>query len=111
MATPVTKRRTRAGPRLSTQSATAALAAAPSAQLATMRRASRPHVGQIPERAHQRAQDEAELDGDGQRGGARITEMPLARQRGEHGGGAEPERQREQLRDGEKEQRAPPGRR
>ena len=74
-------------------------------------RTGRPHVGQIPERAHERAQDESELDGDGQRGGARITEMPLARQRGQDGRRAEPERKRQQLRDGEREQRAPPGRR
>ena len=74
-------------------------------------RTGRPHVGQIPERAPERAQDESELDGDGQRGGARITEMPLARQRGQDGRRTEPERERQQLRDGEGDQRAPPGRR
>jgi hypothetical protein len=73
-------------------------------------RTGRPHVGQIAERAGERTQDESELDGDGQRGGARITELPLAGQRGQHGRGAEPERKRQQLRDGEGEQRAPPGR-
>ena len=74
-------------------------------------RPGRPHVGQVDERAGQRAEDESELDGDGQRGGARITEMPLARQRGQDGRRTEPERKRQQLRDGEGDQRAPPGRR
>ena len=48
MARPVTNRKIRAGPRLSTQSATAALATAPSAQLATMSERADHTSGRLP---------------------------------------------------------------
>src|SRR5882724_11567784 len=60
--------------------------------------AGRPDVREIAERAGEGAGEKAQLHGDGETGAAAGPQRPLALERGEDGGGAEPEAEREQLR-------------
>ena len=69
--------------------------------------ARREDVREIDERAGQRADDEARLDGDGEPGGAAVGQLPFPREGGQDRGGAEPERQGEQLGEGEQRELAP----
>ena len=71
--------------------------------------ARRPDVGQVAERAGERAGDEARLDGDGEAGPPAVAEPPLARQRGQDRGGAEPEAERQQLGERQDREAAPGG--
>ena len=70
--------------------------------------ARRHDVGEIAECRAQRPQDEARLDGDRESGAPAVAQVPFAGERGQHGGGAEPEGQRAQLGQGEEEERPPP---
>ena len=69
--------------------------------------ARRDDIGQVAERRAQRAQDEARLHGDGESRAPAVAELPFAREGRQDGGRAEPERERAQLGQGEKEERPP----
>ena len=69
--------------------------------------AGRDDIGQVGERRAQRAEDESRLDGDGEPRAPAVAEMPLAREGGQDGGGAEPEGERAQLGQREEEERPP----
>ena len=64
-------------------------------------------VGQVGQGREQGAGDEAGLHRDGQARAAAVAERPLARERGQDRGGAEPEREREQLREREQPEGPP----
>ena len=70
----------------------------------------RDDVRKIGERGAERAQDEAGLHGDGEPRASAVPERPLARERGEHGRGAEPEREGAQLGSGKEGEGSPAAR-
>ena len=69
--------------------------------------ARRENVREVGERAGERADDEAGLDGDRQAGAAAVAQGPLVLESRQDRGGAEPEREGEQLGEGEERELAP----